>query len=53
MKKINLSPLNTNSLPGPDDITRIELKNGITVLFRPNPNSLTTSIGGYIQAGSL
>lgn len=53
MKKINLAPLNTNSLPGPDDITRISLKNGITLLFRPNPNSLTTSIGGYLQAGSL
>lgn len=42
-----------NSLPGADDITRKQLKNGITFLFRPNMNSMTASIGGYLQAGSI
>lgn len=53
MTKQDFSPLQTKSLPGPDDITRIKLKNGITFLFRPNMNSMTASIGGYIQAGSI
>ena len=53
MTKQDFSTLKINSLPGPDDITRIKLKNGITFLFRPNMNSMTTSIGGYVQAGSI
>lgn len=53
MTKQDFSTLKINSLPGPDDITRIKLKNGITFLFRPNLNSMTTSIGGYVQAGSI
>ncbi len=53
MTKQDFSTLKINSLPGPDDITRIKLKNGITFLFRPNMNSMATSIGGYVQAGSI
>ncbi len=53
MTKQDFSTLKINSLPGPDDITRVQLKNGITFLFRPNMNSMTASIGGYIQAGSI
>jgi len=45
--------LNTNALPGPHDITRQELDNGITVLIRPNFNTLSVSIAGYLLAGSL
>jgi zinc protease len=41
------------SLPGADDITRVELPNGITVLSRPNFNSLSVVIIGYLYAGSL
>jgi zinc protease len=41
------------SLPGPHDIIRERLSNGITVLLRPNPNSLSVSMAGYLQAGSL
>jgi zinc protease len=52
MKKQDIKT-NNNSLPGPDDITRVQLTNGITLLFRPNLNSLAVSIGGYIQAGSI
>ncbi len=53
MTKQDFSTLQIKSLPGPDDITRIQLKNGITFLFRPNMNSMTASIGGYVQAGSI
>lgn len=42
-----------NALPGPDNITRQELPNGITVLSRANFNSPTLSIKGYLQSGSL
>jgi zinc protease len=53
MTKQDFSTQKINSFPGPDDITRIQLKNGITFLFRPNMNSMVVSIGGYIQAGSI
>jgi zinc protease len=41
------------SLPGPVDITRAELPNGIVVLARSNFNSPSVVINGYLQAGSL
>jgi len=41
------------TLPGPDDIHRQTLPNGITILARANFNSLSVSISGYIQTGSL
>ena len=41
------------SLPGPDDITRTLLPNGITVLARTNYNSPSVVIGGYLPCGSL
>lgn len=43
----------THSLPGPEDIQRVVLPNGITVLSRANFNSASVSISGYLQAGSL
>jgi zinc protease len=43
----------TSSLPGPDDITRIVLPNGITVLVRANFNSPSVVIGGYLPCGGL
>src|SRR5690349_5472959 len=42
-----------NSLPGPDDIYRDVLSNGITVLTRSNFNSPSVVIGGYFEAGAL
>lgn len=42
-----------HSLPGPDDITRVTLPNGITVLARPNFNSPSVILGGYLHGGSL
>jgi len=47
------APANANSLPGPDDITRTVLSNGITVLARPNFNSPSVVINGYLANGSL
>jgi zinc protease len=42
-----------STLPGPDDVTRVVLPNGITVLARTNFNSPSVVIGGYLQCGSL
>ncbi len=41
------------SLPGPDDITRVSLPNGITILVRANFNSPSVVIGGHLSCGSL
>jgi zinc protease len=53
MSKLEFSSLNISALPGSHDINRTELKNGITLLVRPNFNTLSVSIAGYLQAGSL
>ena len=42
-----------SSLPGPDDITRQVLENGITILTRPNFNSPSVVVSGYLAAGGL
>ena len=47
MKKIK------STLPGPNDIYREELPNGITVLTRSNFNSPSVVISGYFDAGAL
>ncbi len=41
------------SLPGPENIRRVILPNGITVLVRTNQNSPTVVLGGYLPCGSL
>jgi zinc protease len=43
----------SSALPGPEDITREVLSNGMIVLSRSNFNSPTISIKGYLQCGSL
>jgi zinc protease len=43
----------TSTLPGPEDILRTELPNGIVVLVRPNFNSPSIFLAGYLPAGSL
>ncbi|MCL4528846.1 MAG: insulinase family protein [Chloroflexi bacterium] len=48
-----MSKAKTNSLPGPEDIHREVLSNGITILTRSNFNSPSISICGYMQTGSL
>ena len=42
-----------NTLPGPDDITRTVLPNDMVVLARPNFNSPSVVLTGYLTAGSL
>lgn len=42
-----------NSVPGPDDVTRVELENGIVVLVRSNFNSPSVTISGYLCVGGL
>ena len=42
-----------NSLPGPNDIYREVLSNGITVLARSNFNSPSVVVAGYFEAGAL
>ncbi len=44
---------NNSTLPGPNDIYREALPNGITVLTRSNFNSPSVVIGGFFDAGSL
>lgn len=44
---------NLGSFPGPDDITRVVLPNGITVLARENFNSPSVVISGSNTAGNL
>ena len=41
------------SLPGPKDIHKTVLSNGITVLIRSNFNSPSISMGGYLPAGAI
>jgi len=47
MDKIN------SALPGPDDIDRQVLSNGITVITRSNFNSPSVVVSGYFDAGAL
>ncbi len=42
-----------HSLPGPDDIRRAVLSNGIVVLARANFNSPSVVLSGYLSSGSL
>lgn len=48
-----LRPTNWKSLPGPEDIKKVTLPNGITILTRPNFNSPSIVISGYLASGSL
>ena len=45
--------MSIHSLPGLDDITRRVLPNGIIILTRPNPGSLSVVISGYVMAGAI
>jgi zinc protease len=45
----NTSP----SLPGPQDVSRFVLPNGVVVLVRANFNSPSVVVSGYLPAGSL
>ena len=45
--------IDLHSLPGPDDITRVQTSNGIIVLTRPNFNSPSVALTGYLNAGAI
>jgi zinc protease len=49
----SLPPVSNYTLPGAEDITRAVLPNGIVILARPNFNSVTLVISGYIPVGGL
>ena len=51
--KTNNRMINVKSLPGPQDIARKVLPNGITLLARSNFNSASVVLSGYVGAGSL
>ena len=42
-----------NAIPGPDDIQRVELPNGLVILSRTNFESPSVVIDGYLPAGAL
>lgn len=44
---------NQYTYPGPDDIHRTRLENGIVVLSRTNHNSPSVVISGYLSAGAI
>lgn len=46
------SPAALHTLPGADDIQRVELENGITLLMRCNPFSPSVVMSGFLPAGS-
>jgi zinc protease len=48
----DLFPESWKSLPGPEDITRVELSNGITILTRSNFDSPSVVVTGYLDAGT-
>jgi zinc protease len=49
----SLSGTYRHSLPSTRDTTRVALPNGITILARPNYNSPSITISGYLQVGAL
>jgi zinc protease len=51
--RVRSGGLSQQSLPGPEDVHREELGNGITVLARGNFSSPSISISGYLRTGSL
>lgn len=53
VKGMTMSENTLHSLPGPDDIHREVLSNGITILTRSNFNSPSVVVTGYFGAGAL
>ena len=53
LSRAALRPASGSSLPGPENIRRAVLSNGIVVLCRANFNSPSVVINGYVRLGSL
>src|SRR3954451_23115692 len=47
------TPLQKNSIPGPDNITRVVFDNGITVLVRENHAAPVAVVEGCLLAGAM
>ncbi len=45
--------MTSNALPNADDITRVVLQNGLTLLVRENHSAPVVVVDGYIPAGSI
>ncbi len=45
--------MSINAIPNSDNITRVVLTNGLTVLVRENPSAPVVVVEGYIPAGSV
>lgn len=45
--------INLHSLPGPENVLRRQLPNGITVLVRHNPDSPSIYFNGFLNGGSV
>jgi zinc protease len=45
--------MTNNSLPGPENITRVVLPNGITVMVRSNFNNPSIYLTGYLATGAI
>ncbi len=52
-RSANNSNHSDHSYPGPEDVTRVILPNGIVVLLRANFSSPSVVVGGYLPCGSL
>ncbi len=48
-----MKPANWKTLPGPENISRVEMPNGIILLTRSNFSSPSVFMGGYLGAGSV
>lgn len=48
-----MKPVNWKTLPGPEDITRVVLPNGMILLTRSNFNSPSVFVSGYLASGSV
>jgi zinc protease len=53
LKTSHLNPINVDSLPGEDDIHRLQLENGVLLLVRRNEYSQSVVLSGYLPCGSV
>jgi zinc protease len=52
MPRTRRNALRTHAFPGPDDVLRKTLPNGVTILARENFNSPAVIVDGYLEVGS-
>ena len=52
-RTFTLPRLDPSTLPGPENILRVSLENGITLLVRENFSTPSVVLSGYLPVGSL